>query len=49
VPFVAAAYGLLYGRLDVEVTRPRIRFARLPKAKKRSRNAPNDVAEAVLG
>jgi predicted MPP superfamily phosphohydrolase len=32
VPFVAAAYGLLYGRLDVEVTRPRIRLARLPKA-----------------
>jgi uncharacterized protein len=32
VPFVAAAYGLLYGRVDVEVTRPRIRLARLPKA-----------------
>jgi hypothetical protein len=32
VPFVAAAYGLLYGRLDVEVTRPRIRLARLPQA-----------------
>ena len=32
VPFVAAAYGLLYGRLDVEVTHPRIRLARLPKA-----------------
>jgi predicted MPP superfamily phosphohydrolase len=31
-PFVAAGYGLLYGRLDVEVTRPRIRLARLPKA-----------------
>jgi uncharacterized protein len=31
VPFVAAAYGLLYGRLDVEVTRPRIALARLPK------------------
>jgi predicted MPP superfamily phosphohydrolase len=31
-PFVAAAYGLLYGRLDVEVTRPRIRLARLPQA-----------------
>jgi hypothetical protein len=31
-PFVAAAYGLLYGRLDVQVTRPRIRLARLPKA-----------------
>ncbi len=32
VPFVAAAYGLLYGRLDVEVTRPRLALARLPKA-----------------
>jgi predicted MPP superfamily phosphohydrolase len=32
VPFVAAAYGLLYGRLDVEVTRRRIRLTRLPKA-----------------
>ena len=32
VPFVAAAYGLLYGRLDVEVTHPRIGLARLPKA-----------------
>jgi len=32
VPFVAAAYGLLYERLDVEVTRPRIALARLPKA-----------------
>jgi len=31
-PFVAAAYGLLYSRLDVEVTHPRIRLARLPKA-----------------
>lgn len=31
-PFVAAAYGLLYGRFDVEVTRQRIRLARLPKA-----------------
>ena len=31
-PFVAAGYGLLYGRLDVEITRPRIRLARLPKA-----------------
>src|SRR5438874_5649166 len=29
-PFVAAAYGLLYERLDVEVTRPRIALARLP-------------------
>lgn len=32
VPFVAAAYGLLYERLDVEVTRPRIALARLPRA-----------------
>ena len=32
VPFVAAAYGLLYGRRDVEVTRPRIALARLPKS-----------------
>jgi predicted MPP superfamily phosphohydrolase len=31
-PFVAAAYGLLYGRLDVEVTRLRIGLARLPNA-----------------
>ena len=31
-PFLAAADGLLYGRLDVEVTRRRIRLARLPKA-----------------
>jgi len=31
-PFVASAYGLLYGRLDMEVTRRRIRLARLPKA-----------------
>ncbi len=31
-PFVAAGYGLLYGRLDVEVTRQCIRLARLPKA-----------------
>jgi|SRR5579872_2894854 len=31
-PFVAAAYGLLYSRLDVEVTHPRIRLPRLPKA-----------------
>ncbi|HWY06263.1 MAG TPA: metallophosphoesterase [Candidatus Acidoferrales bacterium] len=30
-PFVASAYGLLFGRLDVEVTRQRIRMARLPK------------------
>jgi predicted MPP superfamily phosphohydrolase len=32
VPFVAAAYGLLYGRLDVEITHRRIVLARLPKA-----------------
>jgi uncharacterized protein len=32
VPFVAAAYGLLYERPDVEVTHPRIALARLPKA-----------------
>lgn len=32
VPFVAAGYGLLYGRFNVEVTRHRIRIARLPKA-----------------
>jgi len=31
-PFVAAGYGLLYGRLDVEVVRQRIRLPRLPKA-----------------
>lgn len=31
-PFVAAAYGLLYGRLDVEVTHRRIALARLPLA-----------------
>lgn len=31
-PFVAAAYGLFYGRLDVEATHRRIRLARLPKA-----------------
>jgi predicted MPP superfamily phosphohydrolase len=30
-PFVAAGYGLLYGRLDVEVVRQRIRLAHLPK------------------
>jgi hypothetical protein len=32
MPFVAAAYGLLYQRLDIEVTRPHIALARLPKA-----------------
>jgi uncharacterized protein len=31
-PFVAAGYGLLHGRLDVEVTRKRIRLPRLPKS-----------------
>ncbi len=31
-PFVAGAYGLLYGRLNLEVTHQRIRLARLPKA-----------------
>jgi predicted MPP superfamily phosphohydrolase len=30
-PFVAAAYGLFYGRLDMEVTRQHIRLVRLPK------------------
>ncbi len=31
-PFVALAYGFVYERLDVEITRRRIRLARLPKA-----------------
>jgi predicted MPP superfamily phosphohydrolase len=31
-PFLAAGYGLLYERLDVEVTHRRIALARLPKA-----------------
>jgi predicted MPP superfamily phosphohydrolase len=31
-PFVAGAYGLLYGRLNLEITRQRIHLARLPKA-----------------
>ena len=31
-PFVGAAYGLLYGRLDVEVARQRVGLARLPIA-----------------
>ena len=30
-PFLAAGYGLLYGRHDVEVVRQRVRLARLPK------------------
>lgn len=32
VPFAAGAYGLLYERLDVEVTQPRIQLKRLPAA-----------------
>ncbi|MGP8244934.1 MAG: metallophosphoesterase [Bryobacteraceae bacterium] len=31
-PFVAGAYGLLYGRLNLETTSPRIHLARLPGA-----------------
>src|SRR5437879_11350113 len=31
-PFVAAGYGLLYERQDVEIVRQRVRLARLPKA-----------------
>ncbi len=31
-PFVACAYGLLYERVDLETTYPRIRLRRLPKA-----------------
>jgi predicted MPP superfamily phosphohydrolase len=31
-PFVAGAYGLLYGRLNLETTEPAIRLARLPRA-----------------
>jgi len=31
-PFVTAGYGLLYGRLEVEVVRQRIRLPRLPNA-----------------
>ena len=31
-PFVAGAYGLFYGRLNLEITRQPIRLARLPKA-----------------
>jgi len=31
-PFVASGYGLLYGRLELEIVRQRIRLARLPKA-----------------
>jgi predicted MPP superfamily phosphohydrolase len=32
VPFVAGAYGFLYGRLDLKTTHQRIRIARLPRA-----------------
>ena len=31
VPFVASAYAMLYGRLNLEITRKQIRLARLPK------------------
>ncbi len=31
-PFVGAGYGLLYGRIDLEVIHQRIRLARLPRA-----------------
>ncbi len=31
-PFAASAYGLLYGRLDLEITRQRVVIHRLPKA-----------------
>jgi len=31
-PFVVAAYGLIYERLDVEITHQRVKLARLPKA-----------------
>jgi predicted MPP superfamily phosphohydrolase len=31
-PFVAGAYGMLYGRLNLETTATRIRLARLPRA-----------------
>jgi hypothetical protein len=31
-PFVAGAYGLLYGRLNLQVTTPAIRLPRLPRA-----------------
>lgn len=31
-PFVAGAYGLLYGRLNIEITRHRVKLSRLPKA-----------------
>ena len=31
-PFLVSAYGLLYGRLNLEITRQRLKLARLPKA-----------------
>jgi uncharacterized protein len=31
-PFLAGAYGVFYGRLDLEISRPRIRLPRLPRA-----------------
>jgi predicted MPP superfamily phosphohydrolase len=31
-PFVVSGYGLLYGRLNLETTHPRIKLSRLPKA-----------------
>jgi predicted MPP superfamily phosphohydrolase len=31
-PFVAGAYGLFYGRLNLEITRQRVRLARLPRS-----------------
>ncbi len=31
-PFVAGAYGLFYGRLNLEITRQRVRLPRLPKS-----------------
>ena len=39
-PFAAAAYGLLYGRLDVEVTHQRIALARLPLGFRRLSHRP---------
>jgi predicted MPP superfamily phosphohydrolase len=32
IPFAVCAYGLLYGRLNLEITRKRIKLRRLPKA-----------------
>ena len=31
-PFVASAYGLVYGRIEIETTHQRLKLARLPKA-----------------